>query len=548
MKIEIKKIFLNIFTIFIILFSSLTVGFSEQKIILNSIPDKSPGEEVIISGQTVFDEIVVKVLRPNSTILYINTVKGKNFIDKFTLPADATEGTYTVVAGKASTVDIKTFKVVKRQSSLPSSSSEVLVSNSEKNTKQSEVQASPKESIEQNTANTLPEITISNGGIIKPKMSQLIGEKLYVKLDESLIIKALQMQDSKNKILTLDLKTDKPLVQYNITIPPKVFTNSFDMQEILIDTDEVDLRLPTDLLKEKKVDNSKQIEVLIKKLDSSNIPSEVRATVKNRPVYEIEFFQGLKKMNIEKVETPVKIYISYTPAIEELENIESLILLHIKDDGKVEILPGSKYLKTSKCVVANVSGFSKFAIGYVTKKFSDLKNYSWAEKAISSLAARNIISGADQNNFKPQEYIKRGEFIKWLVNAFGFDIQYSSNFKDVKKDSSYWKEVAIARALGIAKGYNNKFNPELYITRQDMMVFVERALNVAKKPVVKTKNNLAAKFSDSFDISPYAQDSISILVANDLIKGNNKNQILPLKFATRAEAAQLLFRVFFKWE
>lgn len=545
---ERTKIVSSILIGFVFLFSLLSVGFSAQEVILNSIPDKNPGEDVVISGQTVFDEVVIKVLRPNSTILYINTVKGKNFSDKFTLPTDSSEGTYTVVAGKGSIVDIKTFNVVRKQPSLPSLPSEILIPNFKEAEKQPGAQSSQKEDIKQSDKETLPEITIDNSGIIRPKISQVSEERLDVKLDESSVTKALQMQVSKNKIFTLDLKIGKPLVQYNIALPSKVFTASFDVQEVLVDTDELDLKLPADLLKEKNIDKSKQIEILIRKVENSNIPSEIRAAVGKRPIYEVELYQDSKKVNVKSPTNSIKISIAYTPGVEELSSIENLVLLHIKEDGKVEILSNSKYIRTSKCVVANVNSFSKFAIGYVTKKFDDLKNYSWAEKAVSSLATRNIISGVGQNSFKPQEYIKRGEFVKWLVNTLCLDAQYSSNFEDVKKDSNYWHEVAIAKALGIAKGYANKFKPEDYITRQDMMVFVERALEVANKPMVKTKSSLATKFSDSSDISSYAQDSISVLVANDLIKGNNKNQILPRKFATRAEAAQLLFRIFFKWE
>lgn len=484
----------SILLVFVFLFSLLSVGYSAQEVILNSIPDKNPGEDVVISGQTVFDEIVIKVLRPNSTILYINTVKGKNFSDKFTLPADSPEGTYTVVAGKGSIVDIKTFNVIRKQPSLSSSSFEILTPEFKEAERQIGSQSSQKEDIKQSDKEAFPEITIDNSGIIRPKIYQLSEGRLDVRLDESLVQKALQMQVSKNKILTLDLKNSKPLVQYNIVLPSKVFTASFDVQEVLVDTDELDLKLPADLLKEKNIDKNKQIEILIKKVENSNIPSEIGAAVGKRPIYEIGFYQDLKKVNVERLTNSIKISIAYTPGIEELSGIENLVLFHIKEDRKAEILSNSKYVRTSKCVIANVNGFSKFAIGYVTKKFDDLKNYSWAEKAVSSLAARNIISGVDKNSFRPQEYIKRGEFVKWLVNALGLDAQYSSNFEDVKKGSSYWREVAIAKVLGIAKGYANKFKPEDYITRQDMMVLVERALEVANKPIVKQKVALQLNF------------------------------------------------------
>ncbi|ADQ07756.1 S-layer domain protein [Caldicellulosiruptor hydrothermalis 108] len=545
---ERTKIVSSILIVFVFLFSLLSVGFSAQEVILNSIPDKSPGEDVIISGQTVFDEIVIKVLRPNSTMLYINTLKGKNFNDKVTLPADSPEGTYTIVAGRGSIVDIKTFNVIRKQPSLSSSSFEILTPEFKEAERQIGSQSSQKEDIKQSDKEVLPEITIDNNGIIKPKIFQLSEGRLDVRIDESLAQKALQKQVSKDKTLILDLKSNKPLIQYNIALPSKIFTASFDVKEVLVNTNELSLKLPTDLLKGKSIDNNKQIEIFIKKVENSNIPSELRTAVGKRPIYEVELHQDLKKVNVGSPTNSIKISIAYTPGVDELSGIENLVLLHIKEDGEVEILSNSKYVRTSKYVVASVKSFSKFAIGYVTRKFDDLKNYSWAEKAVSSLAARNIISGIDQNSFRPQEYIKRGEFVKWLVNTFGFDVQYSSNFEDVKKDSIYWREVAIAKVLGIAKGYANKFKPEDYITRQDMMVLVQRALEVANKPMVKTKSNLATKFSDSSDISSYAQDSISVLVANDLIKGNDKSQILPRKFATRAEAAQLLFRIFFKWE
>lgn len=159
----------SLLLVFVFLFSLLSVGYSAQEVILNSIPDKNPGEDVVISGQTMFDEIVIKVLRPNSTILYINTVKGKNFSDKFTLPADLPEGTYTVVTGKGSIVDIKTFNVVRKQPSLPNSFPEILIPNFKEAEKQAGVQPSQKEDIKQTDKAALPEITIDNSGIIRPK-------------------------------------------------------------------------------------------------------------------------------------------------------------------------------------------------------------------------------------------------------------------------------------------------------------------------------------------------------------------------------------------
>lgn len=85
---------------------------------LNPINDKKAGDEVIISGNSSLDKTTIKVLRPNNTVLYWNVIKGSPFQDKFTLPEDALEGYYTVIAGQGSIIDTVTFKVTKQSEKL----------------------------------------------------------------------------------------------------------------------------------------------------------------------------------------------------------------------------------------------------------------------------------------------------------------------------------------------------------------------------------------------------------------------------------------------
>ena len=53
------------------------------------------------------------------------------------------------------------------------------------------------------------------------------------------------------------------------------------------------------------------------------------------------------------------------------------------------------------------------------------------------------------------------------------------NFEDISSDAYYYKEIAIAKKLGITTGTgSNKFSPDSIITRQDMIVMTERALRM----------------------------------------------------------------------
>ena len=86
---------------------------STPNIILNQIPDKMPGDEVTITGTTNLTEVNIKVITPDSTILYVDVTEVTNDIysSSFRLPANIAIGTYTAVAGRGTAVAVKQFKV-----------------------------------------------------------------------------------------------------------------------------------------------------------------------------------------------------------------------------------------------------------------------------------------------------------------------------------------------------------------------------------------------------------------------------------------------------
>ena len=57
--------------------SSPVVNFASEKISLGTIGDKRPGDVVQITGSTVYDEIVLKIFRPNMTLFDIHVLKAE---------------------------------------------------------------------------------------------------------------------------------------------------------------------------------------------------------------------------------------------------------------------------------------------------------------------------------------------------------------------------------------------------------------------------------------------------------------------------------------
>ena len=65
---------------------------------------------------------------------------------------------------------------------------------------------------------------------------------------------------------------------------------------------------------------------------------------------------------------------------------------------------------------------------------------------------------------------------------------------------------------------------------------VYRAMNSPKV------NSDKIMFNDYTDISSYAKDAISCMVSTGIINGFENNEFLPNSFATRAQAAKIIYK------
>lgn len=175
--------------------------------------------------------------------------------------------------------------------------------------------------------------------------------------------------------------------------------------------------------------------------------------------------------------------------------------------------------------------------------FKDVtKDYSWAASQIDYLYEEDIVNGTGNSNYNPAQNMTRGDFMLMLYRALDLSANTSGNFSDVPKDSYYYKAIATAKALGIAKGSNNLFMPASSITREDAFVLVDRALKIEGKKLSAGDYDDLSSFKDRKTISDYAVTSVATLVKAGIIKGSN-SYINPKSFISRAEMAVILYRI-----
>ena len=169
--------------------------------------------------------------------------------------------------------------------------------------------------------------------------------------------------------------------------------------------------------------------------------------------------------------------------------------------------------------------------------FNDVTQEHWAFEYINELYDKKIISGDNNNCFNPEGYIKREEFVKMLVNAFGLkDTNGGENgFKDVDENMWYAEFIKIAADSGIVNGVSvDMFGIGENITREDMAVMIYRCA---------AQNSVSAgseKFSDDGAISDYAKEAVYSMQQKGIINGVGDNRFAPKDFAQRSEAAKMI--------
>lgn len=188
-------------------------------------------------------------------------------------------------------------------------------------------------------------------------------------------------------------------------------------------------------------------------------------------------------------------------------------------------------------ITAKLSESGKYIIKETPDKFTDCNG--WAKEYIEMLAARNIINGKAENLYMPGDYIKREEFVKLIVELL--DIAPNKNkyvFDDVDLDAWYSGYVNSAFENKIINGIsNNEFGVGLNIKRQDMAKIINTVL-LSKGIKTEPKE---VDFIDSAQIAYYAKEHVMSIYSLGIISGDDNKRFNPENFATRAEAAKMIY-------
>jgi len=387
------------------------------------------------------------------------------------------------------------------------------------------------------------EQNIAKAIITEQKTQEIISNISAIKQyteDMSKQIKNLGIDKALEPSIDIRLEIKKEVKSKEVELPDK-FVAQIDekiIKRINIDKGDIILSIPTQNVKGGK----EPIKLITEKKEKQEFEEKVRRLFgeTTKSIYSFTMRDGNKLR--DKFEKTIEVRIRYKP--KQGEDVNKITVFFVDKNGNKENI-GCVYDGFREELIFSTNHFSTFAVEENKVAFSDVKDSFWAKKDIEALAAKGIIKGKG-NSFEPDAKITRAEFAALLVRAFKLDIgEVRNEFKDVEDSSWYAKEIAFAKKSGIVKGVSDdKFNPEGNISRQDMAVMVSRAMEKFKGYSNSGQNFVFInRFDDKNNIADYAKQHAAFAVKYGIIKGVNDKKFAPDEYATRAQAAAMIYRL-----
>ena len=175
-------------------------------------------------------------------------------------------------------------------------------------------------------------------------------------------------------------------------------------------------------------------------------------------------------------------------------------------------------------------------------EFTDVNDSNWFAGAVKYVVSHNLFNGTgDGTTFSPNMAMSRAMLVTVLYRYEGEPASSGENvFSDVPNASWYTNAVVWASENGIVTGSNGKFMPNDPVSREQIATILFR---YTQKQGKDTSNRAdLTVFPDGDLVSGWAKDAMQWAVAEKLISGNTKGELMPKGNASRAEVATILMR------
>ncbi|MCK9479785.1 MAG: S-layer homology domain-containing protein [Firmicutes bacterium] len=172
------------------------------------------------------------------------------------------------------------------------------------------------------------------------------------------------------------------------------------------------------------------------------------------------------------------------------------------------------------------------------KKYVDIENH-WSKDYFEKLAEKGIINGYEDGTIRPDRQITRAEAAKIIALAANLSPldEVNLEFADLGEIAD-WAQGYVKAVFkeGIITGYeDNTFRPNQNITRSELVVIASRAFSLSQG------NADEITFADKSDIPDWSLQGVAAAVAQGIMSGYDDNTFKPYNHITRAEVSKIIY-------
>lgn len=341
-----------------------------------------------------------------------------------------------------------------------------------------------------------------------------------------------------NVVLKVEAPANVTTVQTSIPKEAVIKASKSGISSLTISTPIGDITFDSNALSTISKEAAGDIKSTISRVETSSLSPEAQRIIGGRPVFDITVTCGDKE--ISRFEGEVTVSVPYTP--KEGEDINAIVIYHINASGELEAVSNCVYDPATGMVTFSTGHLSMYGVSYNKIRFKDVAESAWYSKAVTFISAREIATGTGGGNFSPEAKLTRGQFMVMLMKACGIapDPDAKDNFADAG-NTYYTGYLAAAKRLDISKGVgNNMFEPEKYITNQEMVTMLYNGLKTTGRLPEVTAGKPLSGFADAGSIAPWAYEAMKAMAESGIIGGNG-GKLNPTGTTTRGEMAQVLY-------
>lgn len=171
--------------------------------------------------------------------------------------------------------------------------------------------------------------------------------------------------------------------------------------------------------------------------------------------------------------------------------------------------------------------------------FRDVSTSHAAYEAIKSLNVKGIINGFENQEFKPEADVTRGQAAAMVNRVLKLTPKGTSKFSDVGTTHQFAKDITAMNERGIIIGYTNgKFGVNDMLTKAQLAIILERAFKITS--VADNQAHVAAIYHD-VPSTYWAHDEIIALKTIDKTTVFQTSRFLINAKASRAEFSAALY-------